>query len=270
MTEFLVLGPIEIRLATRTVTPGGAMLQTLLAALLVSDNRTVTVEALEQELWGTTPPAKKENALQAQISRLRRTLARLEPGRGHNRVSTSCAGYQFAVSPTELDVASFLKTVETVRTRVTGNLDQDIAELRAALDLWRGPVFGGITGDVLCRTATAKFEEARINALELLYDLELEAGRYAAAIPELTQRVAENPLREQFCGLLMVALYRSGRQIDALNVFRRLRHQLGEELGVDPSPTLRRYERAILEHDPLLLQEKRQLISTTNASRSAS
>jgi DNA-binding SARP family transcriptional activator len=267
MTEFLVLGPIEIRLATRTVTPGGTMLQTLLGALLVSDNKTVTVETLEQELWGTTPPSKKENALQAQISRLRRTLARLEPERADNRVSTSCAGYQFAVSPTELDVGSFLNTVETVRARVTGDLHQDIAELRTALARWRGPVFGGITGDVVCQTAAARFEEARINALELLYDLELEAGRYATAIPELTQLVAENPLREQFCGLLMVGLYRSGRQIDALNVFRRLRHQLGEELGVDPSPTLRRYERAILEHDPLLLQEKRQLISAGGVSR---
>lgn len=261
MTEFQVLGPIEIRQANRTAAVGGTMLQTLLATLLVSGNKPVTVEALEQELWGTTPPTKKENALQAQVSRLRRTLARLEPDRTHNRVTTSRAGYQFAVAPTELDVASFLNTVVTVRGRADGSLHEDIDELREALALWRGPVFGGITGDVLCQTAAAKFDEARINALELLYDLELEAGRYADAIPELTQLVAENPLREQFCGLLMVALYRSGRQIDALRVFRRLRHQLGEELGVDPSPILRRYERAILEHDPLLLQESRQLIS---------
>jgi DNA-binding SARP family transcriptional activator len=260
MTEFLILGPIEIRVGVRTVALGGSMFQTLLASFLVSGNKVLTVEELEQELWGTTPPLKKENALQAQISRLRRILVGLEPERVQHRITTYCTGYQFAISANELDATSFLQTLEAVRNRVNGNLHEDIAELRRALALWRGPVFGGLGGDVLCQTAAAKLEEGRITALELLYDLELQAGGYLGIIPELTQLVVENPLCEQFCGLLMVALYRSGRQVDALNVFRKLQHRLGDELGVDPSPMLRRYEKAILNHDPLLMRDRLQLI----------
>jgi DNA-binding SARP family transcriptional activator len=232
------------------------MLRALLSVLLVLHNRPVPVETLEQELWGPAPPSKKENALQAQVSRLRRMLARLEPDRPANRVSTTCAGYRFAIQPHELDVTSFLDAVRKVRDRADGDLHEDIRELRSALALWRGPVFGGPIGDTVCQTAARTFEEARLNALELLYDLELEAGRHATAIPELTQLVAENPLQEQFCGLLMVALYRSGRQIDALNVFRRLRRQLDEELGLDPSPAMQMYQRAILEHDSWLVHDR--------------
>jgi SARP family transcriptional regulator, regulator of embCAB operon len=252
--EFSILGPVEIRLRGRTVVPGGSMLQILLGTFLVSGNKVLTVEKLEQELWGTTPPLKRENALQAQISRLRRTLARLEPERVQHRITTNCTGYQFAISPNELDSTVFLQTLKAVRNRARRDLYEDIAELRSALALWRGPIFGGLSGDVLCQAAAAKLEEARITALELLYDLELQTDEYAKVIPELTQLIAENPFSEQFCGLLMAALYRSGRQIDALDVFRKFRHRLAEELGVDPSPTLRHYEKAVLNHDPLLMQ----------------
>jgi DNA-binding SARP family transcriptional activator len=252
MSEFLVLGPLEIHRQNRVVRPRGPMLQTLLAAFLAAGGKLVMADVLSEELWGATPPAKADNALQAQISRLRRTLARLEPERAEPRLTTSVCGYQLDVRPDELDAGSFLHTIDEIRDRTGSDAARDVADLRAALERWRGPVFGGLTGGPLCQTAVAKWEEARINALDLLYDRELEIGDHARAIPELTELVAQNPLQEEFCRLLMVALYRSGRQTDALEVYRQLRHRLGEDLGIDPSPVLRRYEEAILNHDPSL------------------
>jgi DNA-binding SARP family transcriptional activator len=235
------------------------MQPTLLATFLAAGHKLVTVDTLTEELWGATPPAKAENALQAQISRLRRTLSDLEPDRTASRLTTSVSGYQLSFDWTEVDAWSFLRSIDTIRNRV-GRLypDQAVADLRQALTLWRGPVFGGLAGGPICQIAAAKYREARITALELLYDLELKAGAHARIIPELTELVAQNPLQEQFCSLLMVALYRSGRQIDALNVYRQLRHQLAEDLGIEPSPVLRRYEEAILNHDPLLVGRDRR------------
>jgi SARP family transcriptional regulator, regulator of embCAB operon len=254
MSEFLVLGPMEIHRQNRVVRPRGPMLQTLLAAFLAAGGKLVMAEVLSEELWGATPPSKADNALQAQISRLRRTLARLEPEREEPRLTTSVCGYQLDVGADELDASAFLDTIDEIRSRTGSDAAADVTDLRAALDRWRGPVFGGLTGGPLCQTAVAKWEEARINALDLLYDRELEIGDHARAIPELTELVAQNPLQEEFCRLLMVALYRSGRQTDALEVYRQLRHRLGEDLGIDPSPVLRRYEEAILNHDPSLLR----------------
>jgi DNA-binding SARP family transcriptional activator len=267
MSEFLVLGPMEIHHQNRVVRPRGPMLQTLLAAFLAAGGKLAMADALSEELWGATPPSKADNALQAQISRLRRTLGRLEPGREQPRLVTSVCGYQLRIDADELDAWTFLRTVDEIRDRTGGDPARDVADLRAALELWRGPVFGGLTGGPLCQTAAAKWEEARLNALDLLYDRELEVGEHARAIPELTELVAQNPLQEQFCRLLMVALYRSGRQTDALEVYRQLRHRLGDELGIDPSPVLRRYEQAILNHDPLLLKPGRRLTANETARR---
>jgi len=240
------------------------MRQTLLAAFLTAENKLVTVDTLAEELWGTAPPAKMENALQAQISRLRRTLARLEPARKEPRLTTTAAGYRFSVHWSELDALSFLQTVENIRVRGGADLRRDIAELRAALSLWRGPVFGGLLGGPMCQTASAKYQEARNTALEMLYDLELRSGSHAKIIPELTELVAQNAMQEQFCSLLMVALYRSGRQADALSVYRQLRYRFAEELGIEPSPVLRRYEKAILDHDPLLMRIDYDAVAGSN------
>ncbi|GII76197.1 hypothetical protein Sru01_11790 [Sphaerisporangium rufum] len=232
------------------------MQQTLLATLLVSGGTLVTVDSLMEELWGTTPPAKVENALQAQVSRLRRSLCRLEPGR-ESRLTTSVSGYVLAVDRGELDAWRFLNAVGTIRARVESGLRRDlrteIAELREALALWRGPVYGGLVGGPLCQTAAGKYREARNAALALLYQLELDDGGHAKVLPELTELFAQNPLQEQFCKLLMISLYRSGRQIDALNVYRRFHRRLTDNLGIEPSPALRRYEQAILNHDPIMM-----------------
>jgi SARP family transcriptional regulator, regulator of embCAB operon len=253
MPTFYVLGPMEVRTPGHIFRPRGTMMQTLLAAFLAASDRLVGANALVEELWGGTPPAKSDNALQAQISRLRRDLARLEPERKDSRLATTDSGYHFKVDWTELDAWLFMHTVESIRLRPPTDLRRDVTDLRSALKLWRGPIFGGLTGGPICQTAVRKYEESRIAALEFLYDLQLKAGDHATIVPELTELVAQNPLQEHFCSLLMVALYQSGRQIDALNVYHRIKQRLAEDLGIEPSPVLRRYEAAILNHDPLLV-----------------
>lgn len=251
---FFTLGPSEIRGNNRVMHPKGAIQQLLFAAFMAAAGKAVTVESLAEELWGTTPPEKMNNALQAQISRLRRMLARLEPG-PVQRITATVSGYQFRLRSGELDAQVFLDSVEAIRTGAMADPRRCVSDLRRAITLWRGPAFGGVVGGPLCQTAASKYEEARISALELLYRIELNCGRHAPIIPELTETLAQNPVQEQFCRLLMLALYRSGRHIDALNIYRQFRYRLNEELGVDPSPMLRWYESAILEHDPALLEE---------------
>ncbi|MBG0851765.1 AfsR/SARP family transcriptional regulator [Streptomyces spinoverrucosus] len=264
MLKFSLLGRIEIDPGKEPVKLGGAIQQTLLATLLVTGGSLVTVDSLIVELWGTTPPAKVDNALQAQISRIRRTLAALEPERETSRVVTSMSGYGFTLERSELDSYVFLDAVEAIHARhgragrpdVTQDITHDIANLRAALSLWQGPVFGGLTGGPLCQAASARYLEARNFAQALLYELELRVGGHERILPELMELHARNPLQEQFCLLLMRALYRSGRQLDALNVYRQCRHDLVESLGIEPSPVLRQYEQAILTHDPMLLSDE--------------
>ncbi len=268
MPIFSVLGSMEIHAANHVFRPRGAMIQTLFASLLAAEDRFVRADALAEELWGAAPPAKSDNALQAQVSRLRRLLARAEPREREQRLRTNVSGYRFSFHWTELDASLFQHTVGAIRDRSTTDLRRDVADLRDALSLWRGPVFGGLLGGQICQTAAAKYEESKIAALELLFDLELKTDGYSRIIPELTELVRQHPLREQFCSLLMVALYRSGRQIDALDAYRRLRRSLDEDLGVEPSPVLRRYELAILNHDPLLMRPERQVVPDRSGGRS--
>ncbi|WP_367323337.1 BTAD domain-containing putative transcriptional regulator [Streptomyces sp. HUAS ZL42] len=251
---------MEIKQGQKTVKLGGAIQQTLLATLLVTGGSLVTVDSLIIELWGTTPPSKVDNALQAQISRIRRTLNALEPERETSRVVTSMSGYGFSLDRSELDAHVFLDAVEAIHARLARGISNDayddIESLRKALAHWQGPIFGGLTGGPLCQAASAKYLEARNSALALLYELELRVGGHERILPELMELHSRNPVQEQFCLLLMRALYRSGRQLDALNVYRQCRHDLVETLGIEPSPVLRQYEQAILTHDPILLSNE--------------
>jgi DNA-binding SARP family transcriptional activator len=251
---FSVLGGVEIHSGRQRVfQPGGAMQQTLLAALLVSGGMLVTVDSLVTELWGNVRPAKVENALQAQVSRIRRCLASLEPERKGSRVVTSSSGYLLRANRSELDANVFLDSVGEIFTKAgSGNIQCDIESLRMTLSYWRGPAFGGLVGGPMCQAAAAKYAESRNSALTLLYELEISVGRHAQILPELAELHAQNPNHEKFCMLLMRALYRMGRQRDALDVYRNCRRNLVENLGIEPTPALRQYEKAILRHDPLL------------------
>lgn len=254
MLSFLVLGPMEIRTHRRTLMLKGVLQQTLLAALLASNEGLVTVDSLIEELWGLTPPSRTENALQAQISRLRRSLGRLEPDCPESRLATMTAGYQFSLNRAEFDAATLLDSVSAIRARGGKNIPRDVADLREALSLWRGPAFGGISGGPICQAAVARYRECYATTLVLLYELELQGGEHVKIMPELSELVARFPLQESLCELLMLALYRCGRQTDALAEARRLRERLIEELGVEPSPPLRGLEEAILNHDSMLVR----------------
>ncbi|HEY3608765.1 MAG TPA: AfsR/SARP family transcriptional regulator [Pseudonocardiaceae bacterium] len=235
--------PVEIR---------GTIQRTLLATLLTVGSHPVPMGALVEELWGEHPPATAENALQAHISRLRRKLQGVA-GAGSVRLVGLPSGYRLLVPAEDVDALLFLRTLGEVRGRQATDADDGaIVRLRAALALWFGPVFGGLVGGPICQAAVARFEAARSVAAETLFDLELRQGRHTEIIPELSGLVESQALNERFCEQLMVALYRSGRQIEALDAYRRMRLRLDTELGVAPSPTLRTYERAILAHDPAL------------------
>jgi DNA-binding SARP family transcriptional activator len=249
--KFLYLGALECWLGGQLVEIRGASQQTLLAALLVADSKPVSVNALIEELWGENPPARMENALQAHVSRLRRKL-HCADGNPSVSLSSGPSGYRLIVSEKDVDATVFLRVLKDVRSQPNMDATTAIAKLRSALALWRGPVFGGPLGGPLCQAAAARHEAARSVAVEMLFDLELRCGRHTEVIPELSELVESQSLNERFCEQLMVALYRSGRQTDALQVYRRIRRRMNADLGVEPSPTLRKYERAVLAHDPAL------------------
>jgi DNA-binding SARP family transcriptional activator len=243
------LGALECGPGHRPTQVRGRFQRALLGALLAADSRPVSAGALIGELWDEQPPDKAENALQAHVSRLRRTLAeggmpqlpQLVPG-----------GYQLAVARDDVDAGCFVTRLARARELGATDPGAAVAVLREALALWRGPVFGGPLGGAICGATAARFEAARIAALEFLFDLELAWGRHAEVLPELTELDGTAGLNERFCELLMVALYRCGRQSEALAAYRRMRARLDLELGVEPSPTLRAHEHAVLSHHPAL------------------
>lgn len=247
--SFRCLGPLECWAGTQQIEVRGSFQRTLLAALLITNPRPVSVDALFEELWGDEPPIKADNALQAHISRLRRKIRQV-PGAD---LITTPSGYALLVGGENVDARVFLQCLHQVRSQVDQDLVTQIGILRSALGLWRGPVFGGHLGGPICQAAAARYEADRLIAMELLLDLELRRGRHFEIIPELIELTEAQPLNERFCEQLMVAMYRSGRQTEALEVYRRLRSRMDSHLGMDPSPEVREYERAILAHDPALL-----------------
>ena len=189
--------------------------------------------------------------MQAHVSRLRRNL-RSFGGNTSVDLFSLPSGYRLSVSDNDIDATLFMHTLKEVRSRPNMDATTAILKLRSAIALWRGPVFGGTLGGPICRSAAVRYEAARSVATEMLFDLELHCGRHADVIPELSELVESRSLNERFCEQLMVALYRSGRQTDALQVYRRIRKRMNIDLGVEPSPALRKYEQAVLSHDPAL------------------
>ncbi|MER7399508.1 AfsR/SARP family transcriptional regulator [Streptomyces sp. NPDC000151] len=236
----------------------------LLQALLVSEGKAISHETLMAELWAESAPAGAANALQAHASRLRKKLKVIEPGRVPPRLVCLPYGYQLLMDGAELDATTFMECAARAE-RLRGEApEKAVALLRRALRLWRGTLCGGSPGGPLAKAAAARYEEHRLRALETLFDSELLLGRHTAALAELREAHLANPLRERFCEQLMVALYRSGRQAEALDTCRQTWQCLVEQLGVDPSPSLRRVEHAILVQDPAL---DRGPVSAVHAAR---
>src|SRR5919109_906709 len=239
--EFRILGPLEVSEEGRVLRLGGSKQRALLASLLLHANEVVSRDRLSDELWGASPPDTASTALQVYVSQLRKAL-------GRDLILTQPPGYLIRVSDGELDLHRFERLVATARREEPA---QAARLLREGLALWRGAPLAEL-GDSFARAERARLEEQLLAAVEQRIEAELALGRHAELVPELDGLVREQPLRERLRGQLMLALYRCGRQAEALDVYRSGRRLLDEGLGLKPDGELQRLERAILNHDPSL------------------
>ncbi len=245
--EFRLLGPVEAIRDGEALALGGPKQRALLALLLLARGKPVSRDRLIDGLWGGSPP-RAATSLDSYVSRLRRLV-------GPERLERHPAGYVLLVDEDELDLARFERLV--ARAHATPDVRERAQVLRDALALWRGPALADLQFEPVAAEAVARMEEQRLEALEQRLDAELEAGARSELVPELEQLVREHPLRERFVGQLMLALYRAGRQADALSTYQVARRRLAEELGLEPSPALRDLERRVLAHDPELTPRRR-------------
>jgi DNA-binding SARP family transcriptional activator len=244
--EFSILGPLEVFDGGRSVRLGGPKQRATLAILLLNANRVVSVERLADDLYAGAPPVTAVTQVQRQISDLRKTI-------GAEAIETRSPGYLLHVEPNGFDLHRFERAT-TEATQALGGAEHDLTVdlLTTALDLWRGSPLADVAYEPFAQTAIARLEELRLGALELRLEAELALGRHAAVLAELEALVWDNPLRERLRGLLMLALYRAGRQADALDVYRAARETLVGELGIEPSRALTELQRAVLTQDPSL------------------
>jgi DNA-binding SARP family transcriptional activator len=247
MLDFRILGPLEVVTESGPVRLGGPKQRATLAILLLSSNRVVSVDRLADDLYSGAPPVTAVTQVQRQISGLRKLL-----GQAHT-VETRPPGYVLRLQPEQLDLQRF----ERLTAEAARSFDEDeprrAADLsREALGLWRGPALADVAYESFARPAIERLEEIRLAALEQRIDADLALERQAELVGELEQLVAEHPLRERFCAQLMLALYRTGRQSEALEVYRGTRSRLVDLLGIEPTPALQELERAILVHDASL------------------
>ncbi len=240
--ELKVLGPLEAAADGCPLTLGGPRQRVLFAVLLLHANEVVSRARLVDALWGDRPPEKAANALQVAVHGLRKVL-------GHDRVVTHGAGYRLRVEPGELDLERFTRVCERARAERPAAAAET---LRDGLSLWRGRALADLEGTPFIDAQRERLEELRLSALERRIDADLELARHAELVPELEALVREHPYRERAREQLMLALYRAGRQTEALAVYQNARKALVDELGLDLSPQLQQLEAAILRHDPSL------------------
>lgn len=225
---------------------GGPKQRALLAFLLLHANQAIPRDRLIEAVWGDDPPARVGNALQVQVHGLRRLL-------GRERLETRGNAYLLRVEPGELDLERFEELVR--QARAADDPETELKLLRSALALWRGAPLSDLADAPFAQNESARLEEPRVAAIELRIEAQLALGRHDGLVAELETLVAAHPYRERLRAQLMVALYRAGRQADALAAFQEARRVLVEELGIDPSRDLQDLERAILRQDPALTVE---------------
>ena len=245
--EFRLLGPFEVWDGDQKVDIAGSKRRALLVLLVLRANEVVRSERLVDELWGERPPRNAAAALHNHVFRLRKAL-------GSDTIARREWGYVLRAAPAETDLRRFedlLVAGEPLPAR------ERSGKLAEALALWRGPPLADLVDEPALQRDIARLEELRLSTLERRIDADLEAGRNADLAAELEGLIAEHPLREHLRWQLILALYRGGRQAEALEVYRETRRVLTEELGLEPSPELRELERAILQHDPALRVEPR-------------
>ncbi len=252
--EFRILGRMEVLDGGREVPLGGHRQRALLAILTMGANRLVSVDRLIDDLWGEQPPARAVSTLHAYVSRLRRAL---EPGRADGAAAeilvTRSPGYLLSVDPEDIDGLRFERLADQGHAALAaGDPERAAALLGQALPMWRGGALADFAGEPFARAEIARLEERRLAAIEDGMEAALALGRHPVVAGELEGLVTEHPLRERLHHLLMLALYRSGRQAEALRAYQNARTFLGEELGIEPGPALRALEHAVFLQDPQL------------------
>jgi DNA-binding SARP family transcriptional activator len=245
-----VLGPLELRRGQRSVPVRGRREQAVLTMLLLADGGTISVERLVAAAWDGDPPPGAVKAIRNCVSALRHRLA--ADGGPVIPIEATPAGYRLPAGAGRLDARDFRRQVDAARQLATaGDVARAAAGLRDALSRWRGPALDGAGGQVV-QDCAARLDEERMTVLEECLDLELALGRHRQVTGELLALARQHPLRERFTGRLMLALYRSGRQAEALDAYFRLAKRLAVDLGIDPTPAVTQLHEAILQHDPSL------------------
>ena len=240
--EVRLLGPLEVRDGDRVVALPRRQQRALLAALALRTGEVVPTDRLIEDLWGERPPASATGSLQNTVHALRKLL-------GRDVLVTQPPGYRLALDRGSVDVYRFEALLAAARKADAAERARLLAE---AEELWRGSALGDLRDEEFARLEAVRLEELRVTAVEERLDAELALGRHAALVGELDQLVGIHPLRERLRAQLMLALYRCGRQAEALEVYRAARLALADELGLDPSPELQELERRILRQDPEL------------------
>jgi len=251
---FGILGPLEVLRSGRAVPLGGPRQRAVLAVLLLQPNRVVSADRLVEDVWAGHAPEASVTSLQTYVFHLRRAL---EPGRPRGGapevLATRDRGYLLQVSRERLDAAVFEDGLTAgLAALEAGRHSQARERLGRALDLWRGPVLADLSDYAFIQAEAARLEELRLAAWEGRIEADLALGRHDGLTAELERLVGDHPLRERLHGQLMLALYRCGRQAEALAAYRRVRDLLAAELGIDPGEQLRRLHASVLAHDPAL------------------
>ena len=245
--EYRLLGPLEVLVDGRPARLGAPRHRGMLVLLLTQANAVVPAQRMIDELWGEEPPASAVNLVQGAVSHLRKIL-------GREAIATRGAGYALSVEPDALDLQRFERLAEAGSIALAdGHLESAAATLGEALALWRGPALADLRDERFLHSVASRLEELRLIVAERRLEAELERGRHADVLADVRALAAEHPLRERGHGLLMLGLYRCGRQAEALEVYRAARETLVEELGISPGPALRELEARILRQDPDLM-----------------
>jgi DNA-binding SARP family transcriptional activator len=245
--EFRILGPLEVVGERGQIQLGGAKQRATLAILLLSANRVVSVDRIADDLYAGAAPVTALKQVQRQISDLRKVLG------SSSVIETRSPGYVVRLSADQLDLSAFERlTAGAAEALAEGQAQRATDLFRQALDLWRGAPLADLTYQSFARAPIERLEEIRLAALQQRIDAELALGRTGELVAELEEHVAEHPLQERFCAQLMLALYRSGRQAEALEEYRGARERLVDDFGIEPTPALQQLERQILTQDPSL------------------
>ncbi len=239
--DFRILGPLEVLDEGRDVAPRRAKQRALLVELLLHPNQPMATDRLIDSLWGEVPPDTAAKALQGHVSALRKLI-------GRERIRTEPGGYRLEVLPGEIDLERFESAVHAARA--TAEPDERARQLAEALSTWRGDPLADLRYEAFAQLEIGRLETLRIGALEERIEADLADGRHAEVLSELERSIADHPLRERLRELHMLALYRSGRQAEALRVSQDVRRRLSEELGIDTGPALQMLEQRILAQDP--------------------